>query len=79
MDRPRLMRDWVGLTVTNRVELRTRHVIFPPGTQFTVEGVWRGLKLDTVRQCPAGCPECYVLHRHGVDCVRPEKLDIVQD
>ena len=43
-------------------------------------GAWAGvwLTLDTVRQCPGGCPDCYVMHRHGISKVRPHELDIVE-
>ena len=77
--RPKLMRDWIGLTVTNRKEIETQGgVVFPPGTQFDVVGVYHGLKLGTVRECPAACPECTVQHRHGVGRIRPEELDILE-
>jgi len=76
-ERPRLMRDWIGLKVTPRHDLETRAgVIFGPGTVLEVTGVYRGLELQTVRDCPSGCPECWVRHRHTITRVRPEELDI---
>jgi len=78
--RPKLMRDWVGLTVVNKRELRTNGgIIMPAMTRFEVVGVYRGLKLQTTRSCPANCPECGVSHRHSISKVRPEELEIVVD
>lgn len=75
---PKRRKDWIGLTVINNVRMETSGgVIFPPGTEFRVTGVWRGLTIETIRQCPNTCPECGIWHRHIIREVRPENLMIV--
>ena len=79
INRPKLARDWIGLRVTSREQLETRAgVIFPPGTEFDVVSVWRGFRLETVLQCPAGCPHCGILHRHEIREVKRHELDILE-
>ena len=80
IERPKLMRDWIGLKVKTHEQIElTNGVIFPPGTEFTVDRVYHGLSLESVAKCPGGCPGCGILHRHYVRKVRPEELDIVQE
>ena len=58
----RLCREWVGVKVrTNREITRSDGIIYPEGTAWTVDGVWRGkfhlLRVGEkgyIRQVPRG-------------------------
>lgn len=53
MKRPKLKRDWIGLTVKTVCELRNGYTCIPPGTVCKVADYCRGLKLKTAK-----CPHC---------------------
>lgn len=52
-ERPKLKRDWIGLTVKLKRDMRTvRGVIFDAGEVLKVTGYYRGLELETIHTCP---------------------------
>ena len=53
MNRPKLKRDWVGLTVKSLTPLRNGRYIIPAGTWFKVERNHNGLHLWSL-----GCHSC---------------------
>lgn len=55
MNKPKLKRDWVGLTVKSLTPLRNGRYSLPAGTLFKVERNWKGLHLWSL-----GCDSCGV-------------------
>lgn len=72
MDRPKLKRDWVGLRVRARRDLKNAHGIIAAGATLVVYGSHGGLKMTADRcDCCGYRPSITGVSEDSVDIVGP--------